>query len=173
MLTYRSSHLISFEQQEFDFIPYVKKDMEHALQQLHRSNRTFFSTLFNKSILERVYPLVDKYCEGMICRKAVKDRIPTLVFPPGKVVHLYRDGYGWSAVQVPNDFFTEMDVHRRMVDDHLFDTGYKQSFLELMRQAKKDQHFCFEEYYTYKQEEETAKESGDDINDKKDASKTK
>lgn len=62
----------------------------------------------------------------------------------GKCIHFYRDGFGLSGAVVPCTFFNEIDVHRRMVHDHLFDTGYRPIFLDLMREHKKDHYFQFD-----------------------------
>lgn len=65
------------------------------------------------------------------------------LFPPGKCIHLYRDGIGISAVEVPCTFFNELDVTRTMVDDHLIPSGYNRLFLELTRMHKHDSKFQF------------------------------
>jgi hypothetical protein len=62
----------------------------------------------------------------------------------GKCIHFYRDGFGLSGAIVPCTFFNELDVNRRMVHDHLFATGYRPIFLDLMRQYTNDQFFQFE-----------------------------
>jgi hypothetical protein len=58
---------------------------------------------------------MEKHLEGLI-EKELTNRIQPELFPPGRVIHLYRDGVGVSGCFVPNDFFNEIDVTRRMVD---------------------------------------------------------
>jgi hypothetical protein len=65
------------------------------------------------------------------------------LYPPGKCIHLYRDGVGISAVEVPCTFFNQLDVTRTMVDDHLVPTGYNRVFHELMRSHTNDSKFVF------------------------------
>lgn len=113
-----------------------------------------------------IEPLLDEHMEAYI-EKTISNRIQPELFPPGRVIHLYHDGVGVSGCFVPNDFFSEIDVQRRMVDgeccrgnvlrpsvnfcllilfftDHVFHTGYQKIFLEIMRQHKGDHHFSFE-----------------------------
>ena len=62
----------------------------------------------------------------------------------GKCIHFYRDGFGLAGAVVPCTFFSELDVNRRMIHDHLFVTGYRPLFLDLMRQHTNDQYFKFD-----------------------------
>jgi len=62
----------------------------------------------------------------------------------GKCIHFYRDGFGLAGAVVPCTFFNELDVNRRMIHDHLFVTGYRPLFLDLMRQHTNDQYFKFD-----------------------------
>lgn len=73
-----------------------------------------------------------------------EERLEPLLYPPGKCVHLYRDGFGISGNEVPCTFFSEIDVNRRMIHDHLVDTGYQLIFLDLMREHHGDHYFQFE-----------------------------
>jgi hypothetical protein len=70
------------------------------------------------------------------------ERSEIVLFPPGRCVHLYRDGVGISASYVPCDFFDMVDVSRTMVEDHLT-TGYDKVFVELMRGHLQDSKFEF------------------------------
>jgi hypothetical protein len=65
------------------------------------------------------------------------------LYPPGKCVHMYRDGIGISMVEVPCTFFNEIDVARTMIDDHLIPPGYNRLLLEMMRAHKNDSKFIF------------------------------
>lgn len=58
-------------------------------------------------------------------------------------MHIYRDGVGVSACEVPCDFFDELDVTRTMVDDHLTVSGYDKMLTELMRAHLCDSKFQF------------------------------
>jgi pimeloyl-ACP methyl ester carboxylesterase len=67
-----------------------------------------------------------------------KDRMKQVLYPPGTCIHVYRDGVGFAATYTPCSFFDSIDFSRTMVDDHLIPTGYHRSFLELLRDNRKD-----------------------------------
>ena len=70
-----------------------------------------------------------------------KERSTVQLFPPGTCIHLYRDGVGVTACYTPCDFFSEFDVSRTMVDDHLIATGYDRLFHEWARQQTHSRFF--------------------------------
>ena len=76
-------------------------------------------------------------------REISAERQEVVLFPPGKCIHVYRDGVGVSACEVPCDFFNEIDVTRTMVDDHLTVSGYDKLLTELMRAHQSNSHFRF------------------------------
>jgi hypothetical protein len=65
--------------------------------------------------------------------------------PPGSAIHFFFDGFGITGCRVPHSFFTELDVTRRMIHDHLYDPGYNRIFVDMMRQYHNDNHFKFED----------------------------
>jgi hypothetical protein len=73
-----------------------------------------------------------------------KKRMKVELFPPGKIIHFYRDGYGITGSITPPTFFDEIEVSRRLLDDHFFNEGYQRIFLDLMRQYHSDNFFTFE-----------------------------
>jgi hypothetical protein len=100
--------------QELDWKPYAKRDLRHLLSQLQGSN-SIFTDAFVRKVRNTVEPLMDEHLEGFIERD-LTNRVQQELFPPGRVIHLYHDGNGVSGCFVPNDFFKELDVTRRMVD---------------------------------------------------------
>jgi hypothetical protein len=66
-----------------------------------------------KIISDAIDSQLDQVPKDQPCKK---DRIEVDLFPPGKCVHFYRDGVNFSACYVPNTFFSEIDVSRRMID---------------------------------------------------------
>lgn len=88
-------------------------------------------------------PLIDQFIVDTI-KKPTKNRMDPVLFPPGKVIHFYRDGVGVSGSVVPCEFFNELMISRRMVDDHLFFSGYQHIFLQLMREYNADHNFTFD-----------------------------
>lgn len=72
-----------------------------------------------------------------------EEREKVELFPPGKCIHLYRDGVGISANYVPCDFFDGIDVSRTMIEDHYITEGYHKLLVELMRNHTNDSTFSF------------------------------
>eukprot|EP00934_Nitzschia_sp_Nitz4_P003166 Nitzschia sp. Nitz4//scaffold380_size13111//416//2129//NITZ4_008980-RA/size13111-augustus-gene-0.38-mRNA-1//-1//CDS//3329549873//3156//frame0 len=66
-----------------------------------------------------------------------------VLFPPGKCIHLYRDGVGVSGSYVPCTFFREIDICRTMVADHTTAGGYDALMCKMMRDHLKQQNFKF------------------------------
>ena len=75
--------------------------------------------------------------------KISKDRSQAQLLPPGKCIHLFRDGQGVSMYYVPCEFFSEFDVCYTMVDDHLIPTGYNRLLHDVARQRNNDSTFFF------------------------------
>jgi hypothetical protein len=67
-----------------------------------------------------VSPLLQQHYESSKCVEKI-DKLEPVLFPPGKCVHYYRDGNGFTGSVVPNNFFSEIDVSRRMIDGKLRD----------------------------------------------------
>ena len=129
---------------EFDWFPYADRDTHERLEAFHISH----SNLLSKDLLLKVQDVITSYLEEYAQRKILTktfERYEPNLFPPGRCIHFYRDGVGFSANYVPNSFFSEIDVTRRMLDDHIFESGYQQTFLEVMREHRGDPHFRFEE----------------------------
>jgi len=122
----------------------ARRDVKHAFQELQRLYPMIVSKSLADTIITDVLdPLMDKFLADGIKEPSSK-RMEPVLFPPGKVIHFYRDGVGVTGSVVPCDFFGELHISRRMVDDHLFFTGYQQIFLDLMRQHHKDHYFTFD-----------------------------
>ena len=129
---------------EFNYIPYAERDVLEAIDALHEYQPLLFSKDFLHKCRELIAPHLISRAEALIA-DGTSERGDVQLFPPGRTIHLYRDGVGFSATFVPNTFFSEIDVSRRMINDHVFHTGYEQALLELMRQYHGDHHFRFNE----------------------------
>jgi hypothetical protein len=77
--------------------------------------------------------------------KSEKKRMSPVLFPPGRVIHFYHDGYGVTGSVVSPTFFDELEITRRMLDDHFMKQGYEQIFLTMMRQYHGDNMYSFQE----------------------------
>lgn len=100
---------------EFDWLPYAKRDIQSALAELQARQ----PMLFNKDVFSKITAIVEPLLESILKDTLVegkKARLEVELFPPGKCVHLYRDGVGFSGCYVPNSFCSEIDVSRRMID---------------------------------------------------------
>lgn len=95
-----------------------------------------------KKIMDFIDPLLEEYLAPTMKEPTTK-RMEAELFVPGKCIHFYRDGSGVSGTVVPCEFFNELVISRRMVDDHLFFSGYQQIFLELVRAHYQDHNFQF------------------------------
>ena len=117
----------------------------HQLLDVINANTPSFIKI-DKGVCDGVQTFIkDKSNQGAEDRKKAIDtpRQEVVLFPPGKCIHFFRDGVGISANYVPSTFFSEIDVTRRMVDDHLIPSGYNKTFQELMRDHTGDSRFQF------------------------------
>ena len=94
-------------------------------------------------VMDLIDPLLEEHVAPTI-HKSTKERMEVELYPPGKIVHFYRDGSGISGNIVPCTFFDKLDVKRRMVLDHLFHSGYERIFLDIMRLHYDDHSFQFD-----------------------------
>jgi Lipase (class 3) len=105
----------------FDWFPYARRDIQHALGELFRSQVA-------KSIMATVEPHLKSFVESSRQDPpSSKDRVTPELYPPGRCIHFYADGIGTSAAVVPNDFFKEIDVSRRMIEGK-FEPGLETSY---------------------------------------------
>lgn len=66
-----------------------------------------------------------------------------VLFPPGECIHVYRDGVQWQGNVMPCHRFSELEVVRHLIDDHLIPNGYYVGLLNFLRGAKKDWNWQF------------------------------
>jgi len=131
---------------KYDYTPKARRDAEQALNEL-QSNA---SMLFNKSDVKKAMRFVDKAIDQYIRPNIIQNadsRSPEIepeLFPPGKCIHFYSDGYSVSGSYAPCTYFDELDLARTMLSDHLIKRGYRRLFLELMREYHDDEHFAFD-----------------------------
>jgi hypothetical protein len=129
---------------EYDWTPYASRDIEHALGEVRNAYPYILSQSTADSIMGVVDKMLDTYVKPTIKPKTTERLKPELC-PPGMCVHLYKDGSGISGAISPATFFQEIDITRRLVDDHFISTGYQKHLLDLMRQYTNDHNFRFDE----------------------------
>lgn len=128
---------------EYDYTPYARRDAEQVLNELQFNA----STLFTKSDVTRAMDFIDSaiddYIRPALTPNNIAKRVEPVLFPPGLCIHFYRDGRAISGSLAPCTFFSEIDVSRTMLDDHLIKNGYRRLFLDLMRHYHDDDNFTF------------------------------
>ena len=127
---------------EFDYRDRAERDLVLALQELKRGQPLDFSDEMIDAATKLLEPLLDAHMELALPTETAQ-RLKPVLFPPGKCIHFYRDGFGVSGRYVPNTFFREIDVTRRMISDHVR-FGYEQIFHDLMRQHFQDLYYTFD-----------------------------
>lgn len=125
---------------ELDWTPYARQDFEETVREVQR----MLPSLVNDSLKKSILSNLDSLLPDPSSFSPNPKRMEVVLFPPGRCIHFYRDGFGVTGSIVPCTFFDELEVTRRLVDDHLFDSGYIKIFLELMRQYRNDNYYTFE-----------------------------
>lgn len=100
---------------QFDWLEFAREDVRHVLSELGSRQPKLFNDSTRMMILNKIEPLLEKYAHATRLPSAMKTT-DVEIFPPGRCIHFYRDGYSISGAVVPNNFFAEIDVTRRMID---------------------------------------------------------
>lgn len=129
---------------EYDWTPSARRDIAHALGEARAAYPYLLSEANSESLMTLVDSMLETYIKPTI-QKPTTARVQPELCPPGTCVHLYQDGSGIAGCIAPGTFFQEIDITRRMADDHKIATGYEKYFLELMRQYTKDHNFRFDD----------------------------
>jgi len=135
----------ALEIMEYDRYPKLLRDIQLAVDALGEYSPQIATEDRKKQAMEYIESLSEDI-KTKLLKPKTKDRVAPVLFPPGKCVHLYRDGHSTSGSISPCTFFGEIDVTRTMVDDHLIPTGYGKMFLDIMRRYYDDEHFTFDGY---------------------------
>ena len=102
----------------FNWMEYIQRDIQHALNELQRRHSRIFKEVTRQKITETIESLLNKHLKSTILTERPQRVIPE-VYPPGRCIHLYRDGCGITGCYVPNSFFSDIDITRRMIDGRL------------------------------------------------------
>lgn len=127
----------------FDYTSFALRDVEEAVDELQRFLPFLVDSAVKEKILTNINILLPKPCS--IYDEESRKRMKVLLYPPGRCIHFYNDGFGMSGSTVPCTFFDQLDINRRLLHDHLLRQGYQKIFLDLMRQYKNDNHYKFDE----------------------------
>ena len=129
-----------WEVSNFDWTPRAKKDIEEYLE-IFRSNEFILSETVSRALESALNSFLDEELQS-IQINANKTQVE--LYPPGKIVHYYYDGHRISARCTPNSLFHEIDVSRRMLEDHLIHGGYGKMMIEHARQENDNFNALFE-----------------------------
>jgi len=98
---------------DYDWHSYAKRDIRALLEEIQRRHSSI-----PKEVVDQVMTYVGDILRFTLLQKPTntqqKGRLEPELFPPGRCIHLYNDELELKAVYVPNDFFREIDVNRRM-----------------------------------------------------------
>jgi len=122
---------LAYSVMSFNYTDRAKRDVREAIQQLRWQLPFEIDEKNIDKFIEQADDQIEKYLAPSIKDPNV-DYAEPILFPPGTCLHIYRDGMGVSCSYVPCDFFSEVDVQRSMIDDHLI-TGYDALISELLR----------------------------------------
>ena len=125
----------------FDYSPYALRDLEEAVNELHRFLPSLVDNGVKEKILDNLNILLPEHPSSD--EEIHTRRMEIKLYPPGRCIHFYNDGFGISGSVVPCKFFDELDINRRLLHDHFIHQGYQKIFLDLMRQYKNDNHYKF------------------------------
>lgn len=128
---------------ELDITPYAKQDFQQMVDELQRYLPSLVDDGVKMKMLDNLHAMLP---EPPKVDEKSKKRMKVELFPPGKIIHFYNDGYGVSGSVTPATFFDEIEVSRRLLDDHFFTEGYERIILDLMRQYHKDNFFTFKQH---------------------------
>ncbi|VEU36834.1 unnamed protein product [Pseudo-nitzschia multistriata] len=128
---------------EFDYTPFALRDIEETVNELER----FLPSIVDGSVKRKVLNNLNGFLPDVSPNGGdeISKRMEVVLFPPGRCIHFYSDGFGTSGSVVPCTFFDELDINRRLLHDHLIKDGYQKIFLDVMRQYKNDNHYSFNE----------------------------
>ena len=129
---------------ELDYTPFALRDFEETVDEMQRFLPSYVDESVKEKILKNLHVLLPDRSSFVADHQTDKNkRMDVVLFPPGRCIHFYSDGFGIAGSVVPCTFFDELDINRRLLHDHLIQQGYQKIFLDLMRQYHNDNHFNF------------------------------
>jgi hypothetical protein len=128
---------------EYDWTDGILEDAEHTLQRARDVLPTLVGDFLPKveTAGKWLQEFLDKEVRPKMGKK--RDRLESVLIPPGNCIHLYRDGVGYTGSFTPCDFFSSIDVSRTMIDDHLIMPGYHKALINMIRDWDQNHTFDF------------------------------
>jgi hypothetical protein len=124
--------------------------LEDLAFSLDRAREIFdFGMIFpdKEHILKWVIDFVDKEIRPTF-KHEKRERVPSLLIPPGTCIHLFRDGYGFSGTYMPCHYFSSVELSRTNVDDHMIVTGYHRAMLSVVQDMDRNYSVSFMKRYS-------------------------
>jgi pimeloyl-ACP methyl ester carboxylesterase len=122
---------------EYDWTEDALEDIGFSLERA-REVFDFGKLLPDKDhVLKWVNDFMDKAIRPKF-RIDKRERIPSLLIPPGTCIHLFRDGYGFSGTYMPCGHFASVEFSRNLVDDHMIGSGYQRAMLAVVQDMDRD-----------------------------------
>ena len=123
---------------EYDWTENALEDIEFTIDKA-RNTLSFGNILPpRESILDWVKTGLDRDIKPKFDKKEKRERLPSVLIPPGTCMHFFRDGVGYSGVITPCSFFSSVDLARTLVDDHLIMSGYHRALITIARDWEGD-----------------------------------
>ena len=125
---------------EYDWTHDVLVDLEFSLERLKEVFSDFRGFLPETSkALEWFTKRLDEVVRPTIAKRAPRgDKLPSVLIPPGRCIHLFRDGYGTTGTYTPCDWFSSVEFSLTLIDDHLIPTGYNRAMLSAAQDSDRD-----------------------------------
>jgi hypothetical protein len=125
---------------DYDWTEDVLKDVEFSLDRARESFPDFKGLLPDTSkALEffgnRLNVIVRP---ALLKRNQTMARLETVLIPPGRCIHLFKDGYGVTGTYTPCEFFSSVEFSMTLIDDHLILTGYNRAMLSAAQDSDRD-----------------------------------
>ena len=125
---------------DYDWTGDVLNDLEFSLERARESFPDFKGLLpdTSKALEFLGNRLNDTVRPNLLKRNQTMERLETVLIPPGRCIHLFRDGYGVTGTYTPCDFFSSVEFSLTLLDDHLIPTGYNRAMLSAAQDSDRD-----------------------------------
>ena len=133
-----SMHNLMLDLIEYDWTDDALEDVEFTLRR-GRDSLDFGNLLPDTdTVLNWIRDYLNKKVLPKYSNIERKERLPSVLIPPGQCIHIFRDGYGFTCTYTPCDFFASVDFSPTVLDDHLIPTGYQRAVLSAVQDSDRD-----------------------------------
>jgi hypothetical protein len=122
---------------EYDWTDSALEDIEYSLGRAREVLPFGHLLPQEERVLQWAKDFVDHEIRPKFGKKK-RDRMSSVLIPPGNCIHFFRDGVGYTGTYTPCSFFNSVDMARTLVDDHLVMPGYHRAFINIVRDWEQD-----------------------------------